>query len=277
MNSAVLQRDPLMPRPPGGMGPGLVLALSIHGLLVLALAFSVRWRASEPEGVEAELWAAVPQIAAPPAPAPEPQPVIKPAPPPPPPQPVQRSEPEPDAQIAIEKAKREERERLKKEEEEEKERLAEKRKQEEAQKLAEQRKREQEEKRRRELEDQRIAALREENLKRMLGQAGATGTPSSTGTAARTAGPSSGYAGRIKARIKPNIVFGDSVSGNPLATVEVKLAPDGTIVGRRLVKSSGVQSWDDAVLRAIDKTEVLPRDVDGRVPPSFEIDFRPRD
>ncbi|CAG1016857.1 hypothetical protein BURC_01559 [Burkholderiaceae bacterium] len=275
MNSAVLQRDPLMPRPPS-MGPGLVPALAIHGLLVLALAFSVRWRASEPEGVEAELWAAVPQIAAPPAPAPEPQPVVKPEPPPPPPQPVRRSEPEPDAQIAIEKAKREERERLKKEEEE-KERLAEKRKQEEAQKLAEQRKREQEDKRKRELEDKRIAALREQNLKRMLGQAGATGEPSSTGTAARTAGPSSGYAGRIKARIKPNIVFGDSVSGNPLATVEVKLSPDGTIVGRRLVKSSGVPSWDDAVLRAIDKTEVLPRDVDGRVPPSFEIDFRPRD
>ena len=34
---------------------------------------------------------------------------------------------------------------------------------------------------------------------------------------------------------------------------------------------------DDAVLRAIDKTEVLPRDTDGRVPSSFEISFRPRD
>lgn len=276
MTSAVLQRDVLMPRPPGGMGPGLVLALMVHGLLVLALAFSVRWRASEPEGIEAELWAAVPQIAAAPAATPEPQPEVKPEPPPPPPQPVQRAQPEPDAQIAIEKAKREERERLKKEEEE-KEKLAEKRKQEEAQKLADKRKQEQEDKRKKQLEDQRLAALREQNLKRMLGQAGATGEPSSTGTAAKTAGPSAGYAGRIKARIKPNIVFGDAVSGNPLATVEVKLAPDGTIVGKRLVKSSGVPSWDDAVLRAIEKTEVLPRDVDGRVPPSFEIDFRPRD
>jgi colicin import membrane protein len=277
MTTAVLQRDVLMPRPPGGMGPGLVLALIVHGLLVLALAFSVRWRASEPEGIEAELWAAVPQIAAAPAATPEPQPQPKPEPPPPQPvQPVQRAQPEPDAQIAIEKARREERERLKKEEQE-KEELAEKRKQEEAQKLAEKRKQEQEDKRKKQLEDQRLAALREQNLKRMLGQAGATGEPSSTGTAAKTAGPSAGYAGRIKARIKPNIVFGDAVSGNPLATVEVKLAPDGTIVGKRMVKPSGVQSWDDAVLRAIDKTEVLPRDVDGRVPPSFEIDFRPRD
>ena len=86
-----------------------------------------------------------------------------------------------------------------------------------------------------------------------------------------------GYAGRIKARIQPNIVFADSVTGNPLATVEVRLAPDGTITAKRLVKSSGVKAWDDAVLRAIDKTEVLPRDTDGRVPSSFEIDFRPHD
>ena len=37
------------------------------------------------------------------------------------------------------------------------------------------------------------------------------------------------------------------------------------------------EAWDDAVLRAIDKTEVLPRDVDGRVPSSMTIDFRPYD
>ena len=72
-------------------------------------------------------------------------------------------------------------------------------------------------------------------------------------------------------------MFGDSVSGNPMATLEVRLSPDGTITARRLVKSSGVKSWDDAVLRAIDKTEILPRDTDGRVPPVIEIDFRPYD
>ena len=69
----------------------------------------------------------------------------------------------------------------------------------------------------------------------------------------------------------------DEMAGNPVASVEVKVAPDGTIVGRRLTRSSGVPAWDEAVLRAIDKTEVLPRDVDGRVPPSMLIDFRPRD
>ncbi|MDQ2928065.1 MAG: cell envelope integrity protein TolA [Pseudomonadota bacterium] len=118
-------------------------------------------------------------------------------------------------------------------------------------------------------------AIREANLRRMMSQAGTSDDPAATGTAARTSGPSAGYAGRIKARIKPNIVLTGNVSGNPLATVEVRLAPDGTIVGRKLVKSSGSPTWDETVLRAIDKTEVLPRDTDGRVPSSMSIDFRP--
>ncbi|MCZ8074759.1 MAG: protein TolA, partial [Paucibacter sp.] len=32
-----------------------------------------------------------------------------------------------------------------------------------------------------------------------------------------------------------------------------------------------------AVLRAIDKTETLPRDTDGRVPPVLVISFQPRE
>jgi colicin import membrane protein len=59
--------------------------------------------------------------------------------------------------------------------------------------------------------------------------------------------------------------------------VEVRLAPDGTITGRRLVRSSGAKSWDDAVLRAIDRTGQLPRNVDGSVPPIIQIDFKPRE
>jgi colicin import membrane protein len=147
---------------------------------------------------------------------------------------------------------------------------------EKAEKLAAQKQRELEIKRVKE-EEARQALQREENLKRMLGQAGGTGSPNATGTAAREAGPSASYAGRIVARVKPNIVLTDEVPGNPVAKVEVRCAPDGTIVGRRLVKSSGNKDWDEAVLRAIDRTEVLPRDTDGRVPSSIEIDFRPRE
>ena len=77
--------------------------------------------------------------------------------------------------------------------------------------------------------------------------------------------------------MRPNIVYPDAVSGNPRAEVEVRAAPDGTIVGVRIVQSSGNKSWDEAVVRALHKTETLPRDVDGRVPSSLVIGFRPKD
>ena len=291
MSTATLSRDPFMPHAPKGRGPALGLALLAHVLLIAALAFGVNWKSSEPTTMAAELWSAVPQAAAPraveptptasppePKPAPKPEPVVKRAEPVAPPKPQEPTLPDP--QIAIEKAKREAVKREKAERAE-----AEREKQEardeaalkkaKADKLkAEKDKAEREKADKSEKADAaRLAAARDANLKRMLGQAGTTGGPTDTGTAARSSGPSASYAGRIMARIKPNIVFTDPVDGNPVATVEVKLAPDGTIVAKRLVKSSGVKSWDEAVLRAIERTEILPRDVDGRVPPPFEIQF----
>ena len=122
-----------------------------------------------------------------------------------------------------------------------------------------------------------LDAMRQENMKRMAGLAGATGSPGSSGTDRQSSGPSSGYGGRIRASIRPNIVFIDQIAGNPTAEVEVRTSPDGTILSRKLTKSSGVESWDEAVLKAIDKTAKLPRDVDGRVPTTLVISFRPRD
>jgi len=110
---------------------------------------------------------------------------------------------------------------------------------------------------------------RQERLKRMMADLGGEGTPS--------AGPSADYAGRIKARIKPNVVFTEEVVGNPVASVEVNCAPDGRIIGRRLITRSGNTAWDDAVLRAIDRTEVLPLNEKGRIPSVMQISFRPRD
>jgi colicin import membrane protein len=124
---------------------------------------------------------------------------------------------------------------------------------------------------------QRIEAQRQANIKRMTGLAGATGAEKSTGTALHSSGPSASYAGRVSARIKPNIVFVDDIAGNPVAEVDVQVAPNGTIISRKLSKSSGVKSWDEAVLKAIDKTEKLPPDVDGRVPSSLIIGFKPKD
>lgn len=123
----------------------------------------------------------------------------------------------------------------------------------------------------------RLEAQRQANLKRMAGLAGATGSATATGKDLQSSGPSSGYAGRIRARIKPNIVFTEDISTNPITEVDVSTSPDGTIISRKIFKSSGVASWDEAVLRAIDKTETLPKDTNGLVPTPIRLVFRPKD
>ncbi len=132
------------------------------------------------------------------------------------------------------------------------------------------------------VEDERLARQREENLRRMMGQAGTSGAAPAgaagtggTGTAAQGGAPSASYVGRLIGLIKPNIVFTGQVEGNPSAEVEVRAAPSGAIISKKLVVSSGNKDWDEAVLRAIDRTATLPRDNDGRVPPALILVFRP--
>jgi colicin import membrane protein len=288
-----LASDDLRPQRPGGLGRGALLAIAAHVGLIIALAIGVNWRASEPAGVSAELWAQVPQAAAPKVEAPVPEP--KPVPTPPPPKPAVAEPPPPaparDAEIALEAQKKkqaaeqrarelaEEKRKAEAAERREKERaLAEAKKKKKAE--ADERERVAEAKRQQAAEEaqaKRAEEQRKANLDRMMAQAGGTGAPSATGQAPRDAGPSASYAGRIIARIRPNIVLMDTVAGNPMAAVEVRAAPDGTIIGRRLLKPSGNAAWDQAVLRAIDRTEILPRDTDGRVPALMTIEFRPRD
>jgi colicin import membrane protein len=306
MNAIVDRLEFVPPQQPGRVR-AFLLAVLAHLLLMLALTWGINWnRESENATAEAELWASVPEQAAPaeiqpppPPPAPQPPaaPLVAPTPPPPP---APR-----EADIALEREKlkqqlaqqrQEELERQqklearKKREELEREKKLEARKKQEdlkRQQLAEKKAAEDKKKKddqvktakaRKEQPDQerKLAALRDEQLRRIQSLAGATGSPTATGTAQRSAGPSDSYAGRIRARVRPNIVFTDDVSGNPTAEVEVHLAPDGTITSRRLAKPSGVKSWDEAVLRALDKTEVLPRDVDGRVHSPLLIEFRPK-
>lgn len=276
--------------PPSGrwLGP-MGLALVAHGLLVIALTLGVQWQHdAEPVTVEAELWSrvpvqAAPRAVAPPPPTPAPQPAPPkpaPAPAPPPPAPNQ-------ADIATAQAKKKA-EAEKKAREEEAKKLAaakaaaEKKaaadkaadEKERQQKLAEQKR---EQQRREAAEQKRLEQLREDQINRMLGQAGATGGPQSTGTAQQSSGPTPGYGAKVAARIKPNVVFTDVAPGNPRAEVEVRTLPDGTITSRKLSKSSGNAAWDEAVLRAIDRTGTLPRDTDGRVPSSLVIGLRPLD
>ena len=286
------------PPPQPGTARAIVLAVIAHLLLMLALTWGINWnRESENIAAEAELWSAVPQQAAP-------RPVEAPPPPPPPPQPVEQKKveaPPPPAptvkepDIAQEREKkRQELAKQRAEELEKQKKLEAKRKLEDqkrdeqkreqlaAKKAAEERQKQEElakeakEKARQLADAKRAEALRKENLARMQAMAGATGGSTATGTAVRSSGPSDSYAGRIRARVRPNIVFTDDIPGNPMAEVEVRMAPDGTITSSKIVKSSGVKSWDNAVLRALDKTETLPRDTDGRVHTPLIIEFKPK-
>jgi colicin import membrane protein len=281
--------------------------LFMHFLLLAALTWGVHWK-SEPNtlSASAELWSAMPVEAAPAANEPEPakpEPVK-------PPEPVKKAEPKPEpkpappevnaaaerkaADIALkkekekkkleekkeaelEKKKKLEKEKLEKEKTKEKEKEKEKNKELDKKKKEEAAIKAKEDAKKAAAEEKREAALRNENLKRMQGMAGASGDENAKGTALKSSEPSASYAGRIRARIKPNITFTEDVAGNPRAEVEVRTSPDGTILSRKLLSSSGSKAWDDAVLKAIDKTATLPRDEDGRVPPVLEISFRPKD
>lgn len=284
---ATAERFEFAPPPPPGLLRAAALALLVHAFLLVALTWGVHWkREATTLSVEAELWSALPQAAAPPvevaAPLPpEPQAAIAPAAPEAPPPAVdialeqEKQRKQKEAELALQQHKLKQEQQLA-----EKKRLHDQ--QEKERKAAEEKKRAEHERQRREaLQAQRDAKRVEEdrirNLQRMAGLAGTSGNASSTGSALQSSGPSPGYGGRISARIKPNIVFTDSIAGNPVAEVDVRLAPNGTILSRQLRKSSGVKSWDEAVLKAIDKTEKLPPDTDGRVPSSLTIGFRPKD
>ena len=295
------------PQPPAQLR-ALALAVLAHVLLLGALGWGVTWRhqADRTLTVEAELWSAVPQQAAPrlqepPPPPPQPVPAPRPAPPPPPPDTAQR-----DAEIALARQKKEAeaqatQQKLEQEQKRRQTLEAEKKeavKREQEQKRVAQEKAELERQKKaaeaRQAKEKQLAqearnkeeaarvekdlkAQRDANLRRIAGMAGATGSDTATGTAQRSAGPSASYAGKVAAKVKPNIVFPDEIAGNPMADVEVRAAPDGTIQGARLLKSSGIKAWDEAVLKAIAKTEKLPQDTDGRVPSTLIIGFRPKD
>ncbi len=280
------------------------LAVLVHLLLIVALTWGVNWKHSDPNlFFVAELWSSVPQEAAP-------KPLETPPPPPPPPAPeppqarTPPPAPTPDVDIALEQEKKRKlllqkkeaelqkakaaKEKLqtelqdkKEKEQKAKEELA-KRKAEEAKKL-EAKKAEDKKQDAKELEEQKLAeaAVQKQRqdaaIKRMMGLAGATGGADAKGAAQNASGPSASYGGKVRAKVKPNIVFTEDIAGNPTAEVEVHTALDGSIIRQRLIKPSGNKAWDEAVIKAIIRTETMPRDVDGRVPTPMILEFRPRD
>jgi colicin import membrane protein len=235
---------------------GVTISIVAHATLIGALAWGLHWRSSpEPVAMAAELWSAVPEAAAPPpVETPPPPPVEAPPPPveaPKPPdivteqvvekKPPKPTPPPPPPKPVPPKPAPPPPPPPPKDK----------------------------------LDAKALAKLHADELKRMMGQMDAP--VNATGTAAHDSGPSASYAGRIIARLRPNIVLTDSIPGNPAVEVEIRCAPDGTIIGRRITKSSGSKAWDDAVVRAIDRTGTLPRDTNGKALDTIPIIWRPQD
>ncbi len=258
--------------------------------------------------------AAAPELPPEPAPEPEPEPEPAPEPPPPPPPPepvVERPAPTPDPEIALrEEKKRKEEEAKKAAAEDKKRKEAEEKKREEAaekkREEAEQKKREEAEKKKLEeaerkkneaaekkkadaaaaekkkkeaaaakAEAAKLEKFRQEELKRMAGAMG------STGTAVKSTGPRSdgGYIAAITAAIKSATAYpgNTDVAGNPRATFRMEQLPTGEIMSVRLVKSSGVPEFDRAVENGIKKASPLPKKKDGTVERTLDVNFSMKD
>lgn len=297
----VLESSQFRPQDAGGWKPGLAMAFFIHLFLIGGLALGVKWKIKPPAAVEAEVWTEVPKLeeVAPPLPVP-PQPEVV------PPKPV---EPEPavekpadkPADIAIvpvkpkavkPKVEKEDKKPLKKDAKKDSKKEAKEvflpdppkkaptkpetkvappakpakpvvdpKAEAKAKAAADAQAK---------ADAEKLATQRRANLDRLMRNLAQDQISS--------AGLSDSYIGRIVARVKSNIVFPrDGVDGNPAALVKVECAADGRITRSTVIAASGNQQWDQAVIRALERTQVLPLDEHKRVPCPFEINFRPND
>lgn len=120
---------------------------------------------------------------------------------------------------------------------------------------------------------------RRTRLAQLQGLAGESSTgqglaKSGTGSGSGGTASSPGYADKVKRRVRPNIVWAGETQG--LETViEVHCAPTGTLLSAAIERSSGNPQWDDAALRAVQKSDPMPLDDNGKTPASFTITMRP--
>ena len=124
-------------------------------------------------------------------------------------------------------------------------------------------------------EQARLDKQRDEELKRMMGAAG------TSGSAQKSTAPKidAGYVGRLTAIIKSNTNFTGSTDlpGNPKAVFKVEQLPTGEILSVRLTRSSGVPQFDEAVERGINKSSPLPKKKDGTVERTIVVNFSMKD
>jgi colicin import membrane protein len=128
----------------------------------------------------------------------------------------------------------------------------------------------------------KVDAERRARLAQMQGLAtGGTGSTTSdglgksgTGSGSGGTATSPGYSDKVRRAVRPNISWGGETSGLE-TVVSVRCSPTGTLLGATISRSSGNPAWDDAALRAVQRTDPMPQDINGKTPTSFLITLRP--
>ncbi len=252
--SATVARPYAIP-PSGGSGRAIALAIVMHLLLGGLLFFGIRWQSSPPAVIQAELWSAVPQTAAPaPRPVPPPPKVEAPTPP-------ARIEPEPPmpkadivekAPVKVEPPKKKVPVKVE---------APQPKPQPPAPKVATRAK----------VEPVKTppkppveAPARPPSDLASIMASAADGN----GRDQRTSGPrgdQNGYKAKLIAAIRSQMRYPASAPGNPFVSVRIEQLPTGEVTNVSIVKASGVPAFDEAVERAIRAASPLPRDERGGV------------
>lgn len=248
-----------------------MLALLVHGLFFLLLVVSFSWKNTPPAQVaQVELWDSLPRVA-PPEPEPKPEPKPEPPPPKPEPKPEPVLPPEPKAEIQLKPKPEVKKPPEKKPEPKPEPKKIEPKKPDPAIKA-----REEELKRKEALRKLQQDLLNDEQpvdteADKSIADARAAAEARSAAAAA-SSGIVDEYKARIVAAIKRNVNRQLCGSGKPKLVFAISLMPTGEVSGTpRLVQSSGMPACDDAVMRAILKSQPLP------LPPQAELFAQFRD
>lgn len=273
---------PFVSRPGANLAAG-AMALGVHVLFLLLLVFGVSWQTQQPAPVVVDIWDAVPPLPTPrPRPQPKtdpPEPVKLPVPVKVEPAPVVKEMPPPKApDIALEK-KKADAERVQKlkalHEAEQKSR------DEAAHTEAEAIKKKRELLRKMDEEAllQRIADEDAANETRRLKQAEARAAASKRQTELEKAVGQ--FRDKISATVRGNTRLPDNLKGNPEVRCLVRLLPTGEVLSVKVTQSSGNVAYDEAVVRAIEKSSPLPlpadRDARAEFVPELSFVHRPKD
>lgn len=240
----------LPPANKAGKRASIVLAVAVHLLLAGFLFYGVRWQTKVTDVVEVELVRATPEpavavtpppVAVPPAPTVEPPPAPKPEPAPPPPKPdiAFKDKEKPKPPPKVEPPRPR------------------------PDPFQEQLKREAEQLTQRKQAD----SAAQEFAQKQAAQA-----------AAAHSRAIADYLGRIRGKIRGNIVLPPEIKGNPEALFDITQLPSGEVLTVRLKRSSGNAALDAAIERAILKSSPLPKpqqaDLFSRL---LELRYRPLD